>query len=67
MSDLSNSARPPSTVSINLPIGVLVYAQGSANDKKFASLAFVALRMLRRSNVDRASLSNRVTTNVSFD
>jgi hypothetical protein len=37
----------------------LVFAHGSANDRKLASFAAVALTMLSKSNVDRASLSSR--------
>ena len=63
---LSNSATPESTVRISFPIAVDVLAQGSANDRKLASFAAVALMMLSRSRVDLARRSSRVTTNVSL-
>jgi hypothetical protein len=63
----SNSAIPPSTVSISLPTADELLAQGSARDKKVAPLLAVAWMMLSRSAVDRANLSKRVTTKVSPD
>ena len=61
----SNSARPPSTVSINLPCAVVVSAHASANERKPAPAFAIASMMLRRSRVDRASRSSRVTSSVS--
>ena len=63
----SNSAMPPRTVSISLPTGLEVFAQGSASDRKAACFALVALMMLSRSLVDLANRSNRVTIRVSPD
>jgi len=62
ISSRSNSARPPSTVSISLPAGVVVSAQGSARDLNNHSLSAICFTVVRRSMVDRANRSNRVTT-----
>lgn len=60
----SNSAKPASTVTISLPCGVVVSANGSASDLKPARALPMASRMLSRSRVDRASRSSRVTISV---
>ena len=65
MSSRSNSASPPSTVSINRPCGVVVSAHVSANERNPAPAFAIVSTMLRRSRVDRASLSSRVTSRVS--
>jgi hypothetical protein len=65
MSSRSNSARPPKTVSINRPAGVVVSAHGSARDLNRHPLSAMALMMVKRSTVDRASLSKRATTTTS--
>ncbi len=57
----SNSARPPSTVSIRRPWGVVVSAHVSPSERKPACLPVIAARVLRRSRVERASRSSRVT------
>jgi hypothetical protein len=62
----SNSAKPPSTVSISRPCGVVVSAQASASDLKPAPFLAMVSSVLSRSRVDRASLSRRVTISVSF-
>ena len=62
---LSNSARPPKTVSINRPCGVVVSAQASPNDLERAPASAIAARVLSKSLVERASLSNLQTTSVS--
>jgi hypothetical protein len=54
----SNSAKPPSTVSIKRPCAVVVSAHASANDLNVAPALLMASRMLRRSRVPRASLSS---------
>jgi hypothetical protein len=61
----SNSAIPPSIVSISLPTADEVLAHGSANEMKLAFFDAVALTMFSKSLVDLAKRSNRVTTNVS--
>jgi hypothetical protein len=43
MNDLSNSATPPRTVSINLPCGVVVSAQASPRDLKLAPALEITL------------------------
>jgi hypothetical protein len=65
ISSRSNSASPPSTVSINRPCGVVVSAQASANDLKPAPLSPAASSTLSRSRVEPASLSSRVTSRTS--
>ena len=61
----SNSARPPKTVSISRPCGVVVSAQVSDDDLNVAPALAMASRMLSKSRVERASLSRHVTTTVS--
>jgi hypothetical protein len=61
----SNSANPPSTVSINRPCDVLVSAHVSPSDLKPAFLAVIAASVFKRSRVDRASQSSRVTVSTS--
>src|SRR3984893_10653041 len=51
---LSNSARPPSTVSIKRPCDVVVSAHVSPRDLKPAFLAVIAASVFNRSRVDRA-------------
>jgi hypothetical protein len=58
ISSRSNSARPPSTVNIKRPCVVVVSAHASPSDRKLAT-------MLRRSRVDRARRSRRVTMRTS--
>ena len=62
ISSLSNSARPPNTVSISLPAGVVVSAQGSARDLNRQPRSAICFTMVNRSIVDLPSRSNRVTT-----
>ena len=57
----SNSARPPSTVSISRPCDVVVSAHASPSDRNPAFLPVMAARVFDRSRVDRASRSSRVT------
>jgi hypothetical protein len=64
ISSRSNSAKPPRTVSISLPCGVVVSAQASFSDLKPARALAIASRM-SWSRVERASRSNRVTTSTS--
>jgi hypothetical protein len=61
----SNVARPAKIVIINSPCGVVVSAQLSASDLNLAPAFEIVSRMLRRSRVDRANLSNRVTSRMS--
>src|SRR3984957_2497844 len=61
----SNSARPPSTVSISLPCAVVVSAQVSRRDRKPAPLSATVPRVLSKSLVDLARRSRRVTTSTS--
>jgi hypothetical protein len=61
----SNSARPPSTVSINRPCGVVVSAQLSAGVRKPAPVLATASSTLSRSRVDHARRSSRVISNTS--
>jgi hypothetical protein len=63
-SSRSNSANPPRTVT-NRPWGVVVSAQASASDLKVAPASPTTANTFSRSLVDRASLSSRVTVNVS--
>src|SRR5262245_59182941 len=55
----SNSASPPSTVSMSRPCGVVVSAQASPSDLKAAPAWPTASRMLSKSRVLRASWSRR--------
>ena len=61
----SNSASPPSTVSISRPCDVVVSAHASPSDRKPAFLPVMAARVFNRSRVDRASRSSRVTISTS--
>jgi len=65
ISSRSNSASPPSTVSISLPCAVVVSAHASASDLKPAPAFATASSTLSRSRVERASRSSRVTSNTS--
>jgi len=58
ISSRSNSAKPPSTVSINRPCGVVVSAQASFRDRKPALRSPMAASVFRRSRVVRASRSS---------
>ena len=62
ISSRSNSARPPSTVSISRPCGVVVSAQASPSDLNAAPVLPTASRILSKS---RASRSSRVTISTS--
>jgi hypothetical protein len=53
MRSRSNSASPPSTVSINRPCDVVVSAHVSPSDRNPASLAVMVARVFNRSRVDR--------------
>src|SRR5262245_53203506 len=55
ISSRSNSASPPSTVSMRRPCGVVVSAQASPNDLKAAPALPTASSTLSRSRVERAS------------
>src|ERR1700719_961776 len=57
----SNSASPPSTVSIRRPWAVVVSAHVSLSERKPAPLPVIAASVFNRSRVDRASRSRRVT------
>jgi tetratricopeptide (TPR) repeat protein len=61
----SNSARPPSTVSIKRPCDVVVSAHVSPSDLKPAFLAVIAASLFNRSRVDRARRSSLVTVSTS--
>src|SRR6266567_3827231 len=61
ISSRSNSAKPPNTVSINRPCAVVVSAQASLSDLKPAPFAPIVPSKFRRSRVDRANRSSRVT------
>jgi hypothetical protein len=65
ISSRSNSARPPSTVSINRPCGVVVLAQVSPRERKPAFRSPIDARTFNRSLVERASRSSRVTITTS--
>ena len=65
ISSRSNSASPPSTVSINRPCGVVVSAHASPSERNPAPAFAIVSRMFKRSRVDRASRSSRVTSRVS--
>jgi hypothetical protein len=65
MSSRSNSARPARTVSIRRPCALVVSAHVSRNDRKPAPLPPIAARVLRRSRIDLASRSSRVTRRTS--
>ena len=59
ISDRSNSARPPRTVSISLPAGVVVSIHGSASDRNAAPPLAIVLRTLSKSRVLQARRSRR--------
>src|SRR5262249_1003247 len=61
----SNSARPPSRVSINRPWAVVVSAPASASDLKPASALATRSRMLSRSRGLHARRSSLVTSSTS--
>jgi hypothetical protein len=61
----SNSASPPSTVSISRPCAVVVSAQASPKERNPALLPVIAASVFSRSRVDRASRSSRVTISTS--
>jgi hypothetical protein len=61
----SYSARPPSTVSISLPAGVVVSAQASPRLRNVAPALPIASSVFKRSRVERASRSSLDTTSVS--
>lgn len=56
---------PPKTVSIKRPCAVVVSAQVSLSDLKPAPFSAIVPSRFRRSRVDRAKRSSRVTTNTS--
>src|ERR1019366_7061457 len=59
---LSDSASPPSTASIKRPCAVVLSAHVSPRDRNPAFFAVIAATVFKRSRVDRASLSRRVTS-----
>ena len=61
ISSRSNSARPPSTVSISRPCGVVVSAQVFSTERKPAPDLAKASRTFNRSRVDLARRSRRET------
>jgi len=61
----SNSASPPRTVNIRRPCAVVVPAHVSLRDLNPAFFAVIAASVLRRSRVDRARRSRRVTISTS--
>jgi hypothetical protein len=61
----SNSAKPPRTVSMSLPCGVVVSAQLSLSERKPAPRFASSSSRLSKSLVERASRSSRVTTSTS--
>jgi hypothetical protein len=61
----SNSARPPSTVSMSRTGGVVVSAQASPSERKVARRSATAARTFSRSRVERANRSRRVTRSTS--
>ena len=65
ISSRSNSASPPSTVSIKRPCGVVVSAHASPSERNPAPAFAIVSRMFKRSRMDRASRSSRVTSRVS--
>ena len=65
ISSRSNSAKPPSTVKIRRPWRVVVSAHVSPSERKPGRLAVIAASVLRRSRVERASRSSRVTISTS--
>ena len=67
MSSRSNSARPPRTVSISRPCGVVVSAQLSFKLLNPAPFAAISAKILSKSRVLRARRSSRLTTSTSPD
>src|SRR4030095_5071479 len=65
ISSLSNSAKPPSTVSISLPCGVVVSAQTFLRLRKPASRSPTVAKTFNKSRVDRAKRSRHVTISTS--
>ena len=65
ISSRSNSANPARTVSISRPCGEVVSAHESRRERKPAPLSPMAASVLRRSLVDRARRSRRVTSSTS--
>ena len=65
ISSRSNSASPPSTVSMSLPCGVVVSAQASPRDVNPAPFSVMEASVFNRSRVLRASRSSRVTISTS--
>ena len=61
----SNSAKPPSTVSMRRPCGVVVSAHVSLSERKPALAFATASSTLSKSRVDLASRSSRVTMSKS--
>jgi hypothetical protein len=61
----SNSARPPRTIGIKRPCGVVVSAHVSPRERNPAPAFATVSRMFKRSRVDRANRPRRVTSNVS--
>jgi hypothetical protein len=53
ISSRSNSARPPNTVSMSLPAGVVVSAQGSAKDLNRHPLSAICLIVVSRSAISQ--------------
>ena len=51
-------------VSISFPAGVVVSAHGSLWDLNRQPLSAIVLMIVSRSTVERANLSNRVTSNL---
>jgi hypothetical protein len=56
----SNSARPPKTVNISTPWGVVVSHHASLSERKPAPACFTASKTFNRSRVERARRSSRV-------
>ena len=65
ISSRSNSAKPPRTVSISLPCGVVVSAQASFRLRKPALCSPTVAKTFNKSRVDRARRSRRVTISTS--
>jgi hypothetical protein len=61
----SKSAIPANTVRTMRPAGVVVSAHGSASDRRPATVSLIRSAMSRRSRVDRANRSRRVTVTTS--
>jgi len=65
ISSRSNSAKPPNTVNISRPCGLVVSAQVSFSERKPAPRFVMASMTLSRSRVERASLSTSSTRSAS--